>query len=286
MDYWPQKETKVVVDFLKVEYGNIFIVITVGEQKFETQFVYLYDPMYNFKKWLESIVIGAQKTSFEFETEEDDPEYPFPVLRLIEFIFEQRNNVDMEKGILTIWHADDKENPPPICSYVNKKQLVEAFYLGCIDFFQSEKYDFAEWESEHYRERICLALNMSEEELIRYMLKLNREEVGYMLFKANPIYEHSFRGAKDAQENWELCVDSMFGKEINEKYEEIETPIYWDIPEDYDSWKVDKKREFIVDTLDSQINHYYGSNISEFKSKIVDTYLLGKDWAKHDLAPT
>lgn len=66
------KTETVIVDFYNVDGGWIFFKVKVGEQLFDGRFSEVFDPIMDFKKWLEAIAIGVQQTSFEFDPEGND----------------------------------------------------------------------------------------------------------------------------------------------------------------------------------------------------------------------
>ena len=57
------------VDFYDVDAGWIYFKVKVGEQLFDGRFSEVFDPIMDFKKWLEAIAIGVQQTSFDFLTD-------------------------------------------------------------------------------------------------------------------------------------------------------------------------------------------------------------------------
>lgn len=254
------KTETILVDFYKVDGGWIYFKVKVGEQLFDGRFSEVYDPIMDFKKWLEAIAIGVQQTSFEFDPEGND----------IKFDYER---VCWNREVLTIYEPTE-DGEVFIKANVNRKQVVKEFYLGLVNFSKSDKYKPAEWEVEYFKERLCEIMKINEDELIRQMLELDRKELNNILFNVNPIDKISFPEAKDKNEEFKLFAKSVIEgeKSVNE-FERVETPMGWNIPKDYDYWTSEKKKEFIIECLNEETYGYSGVKLADFHSNLIVRYL-------------
>lgn len=56
----------------------------------------------------------------------------------------------------------------------------------------------------------------------------------------------------------------------------VEVPQYWPIPEDYDSWSIDKRQAYLEEELNVNVSYKEGTRLSNIHSVIIEGYL-----AKH-----
>lgn len=251
---------RINVDFYKADAGWICFKVKVGEQIFDGRFSEVFDPILDFKKWLEAIAIGVQQTSFDFDPEGNDIKFDF-------------KRVCWNREVLTICEPYE-DGEVFIKANVNRKQVVKEFYMGLINFSKSDKYNPTEWEIEYFKERLCKILKISEEELVNQMLELDKDELKELLFNADPMYIISFPDAKDKNEEFSIFVKSVFeGEESIEEFKKVETPMEWNVPQEYDYWSAEKKKEYIIDCLNERTEGYAGMKLSEFQSNLIGRYL-------------
>ncbi len=255
----PKKET-LIVDFYEVDTGWLRFKLTAGKETFTGRFSEVWDPLLDFKHWLEAISVGANQTSFTFDPEGNDIKFDF-----------QRRTYDTE--MLIISETYNEENTF-INSVVDRKQIVKAFYLGLLNFANSDKFKSNEWEIEYIKERLCKALKMDETRIIEILLELDRKKLGEFLFNADPIYTISFPSAKDKREEIVLFYEtSVQGNPVPDEHVMKETPNEWHISKYYDYWQTSKKRAFIIDCINERTNGYRGTKINDFRSKLIEQYL-------------
>lgn len=252
--------SEIKVDFYEVDAGWIMFRINAGDQCFDGRFSEVFDPLPDFKKWLEAISIGVQQTSFDYDPEGDEIKFDF-------------KKVCWDREVFSI--LDPYKNQRIyLKANVNRIQLVKALYLGLIKFYQSDKFISKEWEKEYIKERLCNTLKIGEKELITQMLEFDRKELGEFLFNIDPSYSISFPEAKDKNEECNLFEKSVIeGKDSVKDYEQVETPVEWNIPDDYDYWDKTRKEDFIIECINEETNGYSGSKLSEFRSELIGKYL-------------
>ena len=105
------------VDFYEVDMGWLYYKLIIGKQIFDNRFTTTFDPLPDFKHWLEAISIGVQQTSFGYDNEGDH----------IKFNFER---VYWDRETLTIY----KNERVLIKANIDRQQIVKAFYLGLLTF--------------------------------------------------------------------------------------------------------------------------------------------------------
>jgi len=158
---------------------------------------------------------------------------------------------------------------------VDRPQVVKAFYLGLLTFANSDKFQSKEWEIEYLKERLCKALDIDEETLIQQLTALGRKELGKLLFNAYPTYYVSYPEAANKNEEWNMFLQDTIDKEkgISNEIGRVETPVEWRIPEDYNFWTTNKKRDFVIECINARTNCCEGMKINDFRSTIIEKYL-------------
>lgn len=90
-------------------------MLLAGEERFETRFSEVFDPLLSFRSKLEALTNGGQQTAFYYDTEGI----------VICWSFKQTHR---DKGILCVrnglHHADEK---PYLLTYTNRRQRCGAF---------------------------------------------------------------------------------------------------------------------------------------------------------------
>jgi len=248
------------VDFYEVDSGWLFFKLTIGQQTFDGRFSEVFDPLLDFKHWLEAISIGVQQTSFEYDPEGND----------IKFDFER---VSWDRYELTISEPYE-DGEVFIKATIDPKQIVKAFYLGLLTFAASDKFKSEEWEVEYLKERLSKMLDKDEETLIAELAELDKNELGELLFNSDPSYTVSFPTAKDKSEEMKLFIEtSVQNKELPDEHSMERKPNEWNIPDDYNFWTTDKKRAFVIECINETTQGYGGTKIDDFRSLIIEKYL-------------
>lgn len=249
------------VDFYEASAGWLYYNLTVGQQSFNNRFSYVWDPLPDLKYWLEAISIGVQQTSFQYDNEGD----------YIKFNIER---ICWDREVLTVSEAYE-DGEIFINANIDRRQIVNAFYLGLLTFASSDKYSSKEWELEYLKERLCNNLGIDEETLIEQLVDLDNKELDELLFNADPLYYISFPEATDKNEEWNMFLQDTIDKDngVTNELKSVETPIESNIPDEYNFWTTDKKREFIIECINETTHGYDGMKINDFRSSIIEKYL-------------
>lgn len=258
------KENKIellTVDFYEVDAGWLRYKLTVGQQSFEDRFSEVFDPLPDLKHWLEAISIGVQQTSFQYDNEGDD----------IKFDFER---VSWDREVLTISEAYE-DGKIFINANIERRQIIRAFYLGLLNFARSDKFQSNQWEIEYLKERLCKILDLDEVKLIQQLTVLDKEELGDLLFNADPTYIIAYPEANDKNEEFNMFVQDTMDKEkgILSERKRVETKAEWNIPNEYNFWSLEKKQKFVIECINEKTNGYGGMKINDFRSSIIEKYI-------------
>lgn len=252
------KNEKLIVKFYDVKAGWLSFQIKIGQQFFEGRFSSVFDPILDFKFWLEAIAIGVQQTSFRYNPEGNEIKFNFVKLAW--------NN-----EVLII--QDDSEDVEIyIQASIKRKQLVKAFYLGFLTFTNSVEFKSDEWEVEYMKEKLCKKLNLEEHNLIDTLIELDRLELIELFFIADPTYTISYPTAKSKEQELEFFVKDSIGEKT--ELDNIQSKNEWSIPEDYNFWSTTKKIDYIHGCIQEPLSGFHGTKINDFRSKIIEEYLL------------
>lgn len=256
----PKKEL-LTVDFYEADVGWLFYKIIAGQQSFEDRFSHVYDPLPDLKCWLEAISIGVQQTSFKYDNEGNHIKYDL-------------ERVCWDKEVLTISKAYGNRETF-IKANIDRKQMVEAFYNGLLTFAGSDKYIPIDWEVVNLKELLCTVLTLNEDALLELLINFNRNQLGEVLSRADSIFFISNPEPAEKIKAWNSFLQytiDMVTRDPN-AFKNVKTPIYWNIPDDYDVWSTDKKREFVIECIKEKIEGFDGMKIDDFRSPIIEEYL-------------
>lgn len=252
------------VDFYEADVGWLFYKLTTGQQSFEDRFSDVYDPLPDLKHWLEAISIGVQQTSFKYDNEGNHIKYDF-------------ERVSWDREFLTISEAY-KDGEVFIKANIDRQQMVKAFYLGLLNFANSDKYSPIDWEVVYLKERLCNALNLDEETLVALLVNFNKNQLGEILSMAEPRYLYSGPESDDRTEELNIFLQNIMDKDkgVSKEFKNVKTAIEWNIPDDYNFWATDKKREFVIECINERTDGFDGMKIDDFRSPIIEKYLSNK----------
>lgn len=232
------------VEYWPTEYDWIGFRITLGDQVFEDRFWSFYDPLPDFKRWLEAAAIGVKRCSFWFDDEGRELEFDLEHATHTKNVFRVSN------------HYRDPDEAPLICAYVDRRALIEAFYRP-IFALDGDPQIKANWEIQTFFDEICAELEMTFDETVEYAIGLSSSQLCNLLYKTDLF---------DTEE----CPDDYEMPGIGELLEPGR-PL---MPADYDIWPPETRRVFIVERLGA-ICRNDGSKISHFCSPIVEAFLGG-----------
>ena len=213
---------KLTVEYHNVEAGCMPIRITAGEKIYNDCFSCYWDPLPDLKKWLESITLGTKQSSFTYDNEG----------QIIKFDIFQKH--DDEYCFSVYWEDEKKLEFQAI---VDTKQLVEAFYCGLINLYDSDAYAPKEWEWKPLYKNLQYGNNT-----------------------------YAYLG-KSKQELTELLSDAA---------SDGTQPDEWDIPDDYFDYQkmsFEDRETILQELLHTNVNPYDGMSKKEFQSEIIEKYL-------------
>lgn len=255
------KTELLTVDFYDADVGWLFYKLTAGQQTFEDRFSHVYDPLPDLKCWLEAISIGVQQTSFKYDNEGNHIKYDL-------------ERVCWDREVLTISKVY-RDEEVFIKANIDRQQLVKAFYLGLLNFANSDKYSPIDWEVVNLKERLCSGLNLNEETLVALLVNFNKNQLGEILFKADSPFSIAYAEAAEKKKEWSMFLQNAIErvKRVSNKSKSVDTATEWYIPDDYDFWTTDKKREFVIECINEKIDSFDGMKLTDFRSSIIEEYL-------------
>jgi hypothetical protein len=171
------KQEKIKVKFYESVVGWLRLKISAGEQYANLSFSHCFDPLPDLKCWLEAIALGVEQTSFSYnpegniikfdfletaysvrETEDDEPPicYSSHSINVFSLSFpfysnDKRfasNTLEMIMANKTLPNEQDEIF---FKAWVDRKQIVKAFYKAVLDFSKSKRYKPKEWEKDNWR---------------------------------------------------------------------------------------------------------------------------------------
>lgn len=244
------------VEYWPTEFDWIGFRITLGDQVFEDRFWSYCDPLPELKRWLEAAAIGVNRCSFWFDDEG----------REFELELEYRNQA---KNVFRVSnYYRDPDEAPLICAYVDRRALIEAFYRP-IFALDGDPQIKAKWEVRHYSDEICAELGMTFDETVEYAIGLSAFELQETFFNAAPSFLVRCPDAPEGQ-GFAECLKAFYGEPS--QYEIVHEPMIDPVPDEYDLWTIEQRREYIVNWLNSRRAND-GSPIREVRSQIVENYL-------------
>jgi hypothetical protein len=249
------------IEFADCDAGWIHFTVKAGTHEVQIRASEVFDPFPSLIAWLESIAVGVQECSFEME--EEGPEKRFEYKK---YAYQR----------LSRFRLTDNYQKTHLESLVEPKQLVSVFYEGIKIFATSPVYKKSEWEDESLWERFSKVTNppTSREVIIRHLLSKTREKLIEVFFKMAPYVIISFPDAKDENESWARGIHAMVDPDGPEKRKGIlETPQYWPIPEDFDSWQIQDREAFLEEELNVNVSDKRGTRLGDIHSEIIDKYL-------------
>lgn len=253
----------IVVEFSELRTGWIEFTLVVGNERFETIFSDVNDPIAALRKWLEALSIGVYQCGFRYDTENE----------IITWSFTQTY---WDKGIfrITDFHSQS-ESDSLVIAFAERKQIVKSLYLGFLRFFSSDKYKAEEWEIEYMWERLSKATKTTYDQLLNTLMELDRVVLENLFFKANPTFYVTYPEADNLADELNLFVQDTIDKANNNpnKIVRLETPMDWNIPEDYNYWTREKKLALIEECLATNVSGYNSEKPEVFQSKLIEQFL-------------
>lgn len=230
-----------------IDWGGIPMTIASGHQSVHLVVTDCCDPFPAMLRWLEAITTGVQCCFFDVDEEGKDKRF------------------SLEHNWFSIINTYD-ESEVFIRAEVDPVQLVQAFYMGLIEYARSPLYIRAHWHGETLADRLT--------DIKSSLLLLNREELRVALFEASPAYDIKFPCIVDAEEREQKELFFLFNAEGAKKVKGSEVkPIHWDIRKDFDQLSVIEKSEYIDELLGTLLDSPRCCHLSELQSPTIENWL-------------
>jgi len=266
------KQEKIKVEFIYCEVGWLRLTISAGGQATELHFSHFLDPLPELKIWLEAIALGVEQVSFSYNPEGSIIKFDFWETSYIERETEvDKRPVGYSSHAITVFslswpfHANDRIFAPDdvtleavmasktipndqdkvfFKTWIDRKQLVAAFYNAVLSFEKSDKYAPQEWEYQPFDKILCKKLNMNHEQLVNHLLSFTEDK-----------------------------LKKIFSE--NDKSGSYNEPDSFYLHENYNSLSIKEKTDKIEQYLKWNANHWDGTSLSDFRSEIIENYLKG-----------
>lgn len=242
-----RKSHPLVIEFGPVRWGLFYFTLKLGDQTFETNFSDVFDPMRRFKHWLEAISIGVEQCSFAFDPEGNE----------IRFTFEQISYDRAEYRVTHAWSDGDLL----LSGNVDRRQLIDAFYSGFLNYDASPEYDRYQWEAEPTWHVLYIKTGIDLDGLIINLIPYDR---GELLRFDTSLKRYDFPAKSDIvgdqPEAW--------------PYELPDSPALWFLAEDFDVLSTEGKREALRKALEKPYCcEQSGTSLKELHSPIIEEFL-------------
>jgi hypothetical protein len=190
----------------------------------------------------------------------------------------EREFIAADKGhdrLFLLIRSPSNAIPPPIRAVVDRRQLVDSIYTGFTRFAKSELYVEEEWAFFSVGDRLGRRLpSLGPEQSLATAAQLDKNTLCTVLSNVAPTYVVTFAGEEtleDGFRRWLKYVlhpdDKDAGKGL------IETPDEWELPEDFDDWSANRRKEYLREMLQEHANSWLGYKLDELSSRIIEKYL-------------
>ncbi len=260
-----KENNELQLTFSNAEAGWIDLLFIYNNTVVKERISHCFDPLPQLKIWLESIVLGAEQTSFSYNNEGAIIKLDFE--RCISFESVSSNLTNAYRAnpieIFTVSYPANQNykygnyaTKEELLAYptqsmniqdeimlrvaITRTQLVALFYTGLQQFFNSKDYDPLEWEYHRTGDKLSKKLNLDSPNLLQYCETLSKQK-------------------------------------LLELFQSIEaSEAYWDLKSDFEEFEnltTSQKKDMIQDLLETNANPYDGSSFFDLHSKIIENFL-------------
>ncbi|MCP4022771.1 MAG: hypothetical protein GY729_13080, partial [Desulfobacteraceae bacterium] len=154
-------------------------------------------------------------------------------------------------------------------------QMVEAFYKALKDYAGSDEYVPEEWQELTLEFLLEKHIDLDLDTTLDYIIQMSRVEVEEFFFKLAPEFIVKWPVIKDESKHWKKSLTYFLEPDNKEhKLGMKKKPLTWDLDENFDSWDFEKRREYILEYIQSLlIDSYQGSDLRKVKSEKIENYI-------------
>lgn len=251
------------IDFLTGWF--VFDLVILGCE-FRVFFSDVYQPMEEFKEWLENIALGASEASFDFDTEGT----------MVYFTFKRNGG-----SYFTIKEHDDEMRLIGSVE-ISGESLIRKLYFPLKEFVEANTKKHKYWEEEYFYQIMQTYMDVSKDELFEILIPLNREKLSlinhFTCYFNNKLLSKRYNGSveNDDELNIQFChiiIDIVSGKvnNIDEYLEEHDKDdLIADVPENYDTMDYEDRENEVWNIIEAQTNYAGGWNIRGFYSELIE----------------
>ncbi|EHQ43924.1 hypothetical protein [Myroides odoratus] len=258
-----KEDNELQVAFSNAEAGWIDLLFIYNNTVVKERISHCFDPLPQLKIWLESIVLGAEQTSFSYDNEGSIIRFNFERVISSELIVSDFINGYRRSSleIFTVSYPSEQNygkyatkeellacNRQNANAYddimfrvtISRTQLVALFYTGLLHFFNSEDYNPLEWEYHRMSDKLSKKLNLDYPNLLQYCETLSKQKLLEL-----------FHSIEASEAYWVLKSDF----------------------EEFENLATSQKKDIIQDLLETNANPYDGSSLLDIHSKIIENFL-------------
>jgi len=175
--------------------------------------------------------------------------------------------------MLVISPADCGEQYVQLRAIANKRQVIDAFYVGLKDFANSNCYTPVYREIETMEDRLLQTSGKDTEQVLDELAALTADDLVQLFFSMAPRYQVSYPQLGGfVQEQRRRAMDFFDDKDNSESGTKA-TPIEWKVDKGYDSWSLPRRRTYLQEYIQVRVGFNAGSKLKKVHSPNIEAYL-------------
>lgn len=213
---------KLEIEFAQSEFDWINFTVKLGQRSYDAYFTAVFDPISDFKFWLEEIALGGENCVFSWEGE--GPSFSFEFKRTGKHL-----------GIFTAGRYDEGD----ISGCVDRRELLATLYRGFISFGYSHKYMWMNYQRMDMWEILTTAIGIEYPALIETLADFDRDALTRFFSEARPKLRLAicYSNQHYRWADWGFRLDSDLGtRQRVPGWHKAGLPLIWNVPANFEKW--------------------------------------------------
>lgn len=251
------------IEFGKSEFDWIHFTVKLGERSYPAYFTAVFDPIQNFRIWLEEIATGGRECRFHWEGE--GPSFLFEFERM------GRHLGKFRAGYL--------DEPDHIGGVVDRRQLLTALYRGFLSYAHSYKFIWINYDECEFWQLLTHATGMDYPALIEALADFEREKLVKLFSEAHPRMRLSINYSNEVR--WGFYLSSEMGNRPRpDDWHKRGFPLHWTVPAGIDKWDRRAKLDLAELSVSRHVGdgRITGSLSTRLRSPLIDEFLSSTKW--------
>lgn len=250
------------LEFAQSEFDYIQFAVRLGERSYSARFSSVYDPISDFKFWLEEIAMGGEDCRFCWDGE--GPDFEFRYERVGKHLGKFRAGRYDEDGTIE--------------GVVDRRQLLTTLYRGFMSYSDSYKFIWMNYEDCEYWQILTRSIGMDYPALLESLAEFDRDKLVRIFADARPKLRLSisFTNEWARWNDWGFHLNSQIGwKARVTDWHKAGFPIEWSVPLNFEKWNRQARIDFVEHCV-SRVVGDYRSGVSlnrALHSPIVEDFL-------------